>query len=468
MSILKIENLSLSYLCDGQLQPAVRDVSLTVNSGEIVALVGESGCGKTSLCRAILALHRDHAILSPPSKISLCGHDITSMTESQLTAVRGRDAAMVFQDPMTSLNPVVSIGGQIVETIRLHEKRSRKDWQRAVALLGELGIPQPEIRAKQYPHQFSGGMRQRAAIAVALACNPQLLIADEPTTALDPDTKAQIVDILCREVKEKGRGMLFVTHDLELAEKIADRIVVMKDGRIVDDAAFHKHVEKHYHGRIAEPEAERRTPQCDGQPLVSIKNLSKWVLDDLSMNIYKGEIVGLVGPSGCGKSTLARCMVGIHKPEAGSVEYREGCKVQMIFQDSAAALNPRMTLGESIAEPLIIAGRKAGAEKDREKDVEKKVYEMMEAVGLNPDLAKRYPQEVSGGQRQRAAIARALITDPDFIIADEPVSSLDISIQSQIIHLLKKLQEERKLTMLLISHDLHMVEHVSDRIVELY
>lgn len=460
MSILKIKNLSLSYLCDGQLQPAVRDVSLTVNSGEIVALVGESGCGKTSLCRAILALHRDHAILSPPSKISLCGHDITSMTESQLAAVRGRDAAMVFQDPMTSLNPVVSIGGQIVETIRLHEKKSRRDWQRAAALLGELGIPQPEIRAKQYPHQFSGGMRQRAAIAVALACNPQLLIADEPTTALDPDTKEQIVDILCREVKEKGRGMLFVTHDLELAEKIADRIVVMKDGCIVDDAAFHKHVEKHYHGRIAEPEAERRTPQCDGQPMVSIKNLSKWVLDDLSMNIYKGEIVGLVGPSGCGKSTLARCMVGIYKPEAGSVEYREGCKVQMIFQDSAAALNPRMTLGESIAEPLIIAGRKAG--------VEKKVYEMMEAVGLNPDLAKRYPQEVSGGQRQRASIARALITDPDFIIADEPVSSLDISIQSQIIHLLKKLQEERKLTMLLISHDLHMVEHVSDRIVELY
>lgn len=468
MNILKIENLSLSYLCDGNLQPAVRDVSLTANSGEIVALVGESGCGKTSLCRAILALHRDHAVLSPPSKISLCGHDITSMSESQLTAVRGRDAAMVFQDPLTSLNPVVSIGGQIVETIRLHEKRSRKDWQHAVALLGELGIPQPEIRAKQYPHQFSGGMRQRAAIAVALACNPRLLIADEPTTALDPDTKEQIVDILCREVKEKNRAMLFVTHDLELAEKIADRIVVMKDGRIVDDAAFHKNVEKHYHGRIAEPEAERRTPQCDGQPLVSIKNLSKWVLDDLSMNIYKGEIVGLVGPSGCGKSTLARCMVGIYKPEAGSVEYREGCKVQMIFQDSAAALNPRMTLGESIAEPLIIAGCRAGKEKERAKNIEKKVYEMMEAVGLASELAKRYPQEVSGGQRQRAAIARALITAPDFIIADEPVSSLDISIQSQIIHLLKKLQEERKLTMLLISHDLPMVEHVSDRIIELY
>lgn len=468
MNILKIENLSLSYLCDGELQPAVRDVSLTVNSGEIVALVGESGCGKTSLCRAILALHRDHAVLSPPSKISLCGHDITSMTESQLSAVRGRDAAMVFQDPLTSLNPVFSIGGQIVETIRLHDKRSRRDWQRAVALLSELGIPQPEIRAKQYPHQFSGGMRQRAAIAVALACNPRLLIADEPTTALDPDTKEQIVDILCREVREKDRAMLFVTHDLELAEKIADRIIVMKDGCIVDSGDFHRHVEKHYHGRIAEPEAERRTPQCDGQPLVSIKNLSKWVLDDLSVNIYKGEIVGLVGPSGCGKSTLARCMVGIYKPEKGSVEYREGCKVQMIFQDSAAALNPRMTLGESIAEPLIIARRKAGAEQNGEKNTEKKVYEMMEAVGLDIDLAKRYPQEVSGGQRQRAAIARALITDPDFIIADEPVSSLDISIQSQIIHLLKRLQEERKLTMLLISHDLPMVEHVSDRIIELY
>ena len=356
-----------------------------------------------------------------------------------------------------------------------------------------------------------------------MACNPKLLIADEPTTALDIRTQDEIMGLL-KSVQAGNSGpaaggMLFVTHDLGLAEHIADRIYIMREGLVVESgrteeifshpkhdytrqlleyAAYGKGT-SHYHGHIND-EKPHRSHLCDGHPLVSVRSLSKSfelskkqiqpVLQDFSMNIFKGEILGIVGDSGCGKSTLARCIAGIYEPDSGSVSVQEGTKLQMIFQDSMSALNPRMTLAEIIAEPLVLSerskNRKLHVPVDSEgadasesffdkicdrwkhrKKILQKVYDVMKQVELDPELAGRHPYDVSGGQRQRAAIARALITEPGLLIADEPISSLDVSIQAQIIHLLKKLHDEKQLTMLLISHDIPMVEHISDRIIKI-
>ena len=417
-----------------------------------------------------------------------------------------------------------------------------------VSLLAKLGFDEPARRARQYPHEFSGGMLQRAAIALAMIAKPRLLIADEPTTALDIETQQEIMALLRASCARQDCSMLFVTHDLGLAEQIADRIVVMKDGRIVEEGQSeqifrdpqHAYTKKllgyaaygkgnsHYHGRIHAAEQEQITQKetkqtakkADGM-LLSIRGLSKsfsidkhtrkQVLHDVSLAIHRGEIVGLIGPSGVGKSTLARCIMGICAPDSGEMIMREGVRIQMIFQDSAAAFNPHMTIAEIIAEPLVLQARRqrrtvvrrcfakvaagcdaadkhaaekhaAGAGHTDSADVQRctravgkmsravlreKVLAVMRQAEIEPELADRYPYDVSGGQRQRAAIARALITEPDLIICDEPISSLDVSLQADIIHLLKKLQEERGLSLLLISHDLPMVEHISDRIVKL-
>lgn len=486
--LLQIENLKLSFHGPDGRVPAVRGVNLTVDKGETLALVGESGCGKTALCRCILMLHSQHAAIEA-GKIALSGMDVTRLSEKELTSVRGREAAMIFQDPMSSLNPTFSIGSQIMEPMRVHQKISKAEArEKALHLLELVGIDQPGARFRQYPHHFSGGMRQRVAIAIALACDPKLIIADEPTTSLDTSTQSHIMDLLGRLCKGDDKGMIFVTHDLGLAENVADRIAVMQDGLIVEsgrteeifDNPRHPYTQKllgfvrygkgssHFHGHIKEPEAAAE----HGEPMLKIEGLTKsfalgrkknhTVLKDFDLTVYRGEIVGIVGDSGCGKSTLARCIMDIHKPSAGRIVLPAGCKKQMIFQDSASAFNPRMTLLQIIAEPLVIKNRSLDKAVLKEK-----VYDLMDQVGLARELADRHPYDVSGGQRQRAAIARALITDPDFIIADEPISSLDVSIQSQIIHLLKKLHDERNLTMILIAHDLPMVEHVSDRIVRI-
>ncbi len=487
--ILEIENFKLSFYGPQGRVPAVRGVNLYVNAGETVALVGESGCGKTALCRAILGLHSSHAKVEGGS-ISLMGIRVTEMTDRQLEAVRGRCASMVFQDPMTFLNPTFSVGSQIRDAILLHEKVSRKEAEvRAVELLKMVEITQAEERYRQYPHHLSGGMRQRVAIAIALACNPDMIIADEPTTALDIRTQNEIMELLKKLCREQGKAMLFVTHDLGLAEKMAERTAVMKDGLIIEQGKTAEIFENpkeeytkkllsyvaygkgtsHYHGKI-DGSAENE------EAAVTIDNLKKSfplgrgtfcrVLEDFNLTINKGEIVGLVGPSGSGKSTLARCIMGIYEPEAGCIKVAEGLKLQMIFQDSASAFNPRMKLWEIIAEPADIEARR---EKRRmgKKEMCIMAQKAAEVCGLEKDLLERYPYNVSGGQRQRAAIARALITNPDFLIADEPISSLDVPVQSQIVHLLKKLRDERNLTMLLISHDIPMVEHVSDRIVHI-
>lgn len=523
--VVKIENLRLSFHGFLGKVEAVKGVSLQVFPGETLALVGESGCGKTALCRSIMMLHADHAEIEE-GRIRLCGRDVCSLSEKELEAVRGRDAAMVFQDPMASLNPVFSIGRQIMEPILIHEKvSSQQAKDRALALLSAVGIGDAESRFHQYPHHFSGGMRQRVAIAIALACSPALLIADEPTTALDGENQAQVMTLLRGICKEENRAVLFVTHDLGLAETMADRIAVMKDGVIVESGRTeevfenpqHEYTKRllryarygksgsHFHGKAgAGREGAERDGAAQGNPdfsttfenlsipvasgtcenpeipavpaMVTVSGLSKLfsigkkqinkVLQDFSLTIEKGEIVGIVGPSGCGKSTLARCLAGIYKPDAGQIDFAEGCRRQMIFQDSASALNPRLTLAQSIAEPLVLQRKKERKPLSREEKA-RRVADVMEQVELSADLAERYPYDVSGGQRQRAAIARALITDPDFIIADEPISSLDVTIQAEIIHLLKAIHDERNLTMLLISHDLPMVEHVSDRIVEM-
>ena len=546
--ILEIENFRLSFQGPFGKATAVRGVDLAVSPGETLALVGESGCGKTALCRAILMLHSQHAEIES-GRILLCGRDVTLMTEKELEAVRGKDGAMIFQDPMSSLNPVFSIGNQIMEPILRHQKVSRGEAkQRALELLQQVGIPEPEIRFSQYPHHFSGGMRQRVAIAIALACSPKLLIADEPTTSLDVKPQEQILELLQNVCKDRERGVVFVTHDLGIAGKISDRTAVMKDGIIVEigktseifENPRHEYTKElmryarygkgdsHFHGRYtvpagkipekAETECEQKIRksgitngafrQSSGNAFdkaaeketailaVTVSNLTKTfplgkkkvqkVLDNFSLTVEKGEIVGIVGPSGCGKSTLARCLAGIYTPDGGTIEFADGIKRQMIFQDSASAFNPRMTLVQIIAEPLVIAnrkqgrkwGKKAGASAERslkqkmerkltEAEIREKALSVMAQAELPEELAERHPYDVSGGQRQRAAIARALITEPDFIIADEPISSLDVSTQAQIIHLLKKIRDERDLTMLLIAHDLPMAAHISDRIVEM-
>ena len=522
-AVLEIKDLHLSFHGPKGRVQAIRGVNLQVNPGEVVALAGESGSGKTALCRAVMRLHSQHASIDK-GQILLEGMDVTHLLEKKMESVRGRLCSMVFQDPMSSLNPVYSVGKQITEVILLHEKNTPKQAQkRAVELLRQMGIEEPEKRFFQYPHQFSGGQRQRIAIAIAMACNPKLLIADEPTTALDIRTQNEIMGLLksvqVGNSELAAGGMLFVTHDLGLAEQIADRIYIMREGLVVESgrteeifshpkhdytrqlleyAAYGKGT-SHYHGHIND-EKPHRSHQCDGHPLVSVRSLSKSfelskkqirpVLQDFSMNIFRGEILGIVGDSGCGKSTLARCIAGIYEPDSGSVSVQEGTKLQMIFQDSMTALNPRMTLAEIIAEPLVLSerskNRKLHAPIDSEgadasesffdkicdlrkhrKKILQKVYDVMKQVELDPELAGRHPYDVSGGQRQRAAIARALITEPDFLIADEPISSLDVSIQAQIIHLLKKLHDEKQLTMMLISHDLPMVEHISDRIIKI-
>lgn len=497
-NILQIENFRLSFQGPLGKVEAVKGVDLGVAPGEILALVGESGSGKTALCRGIMMLHARHACVDS-GRILLCGRDVTKMTEGELEKVRGKDAAMVFQDPMSSLNPVFSIGKQIMEPILVHEKVSRAEAkQRALGLLEMVGIPEAELRFRQYPHHFSGGMGQRVAIAIALACSPRLLIADEPTTALDPETQGQIMKLLQELCRGQGRAMVFVTHDLGLAENMADRVAVMKDGVIVETGRTEEifsnprcqytrrllHYARygkggsHFHGKVGEGQdfCEERITSPAAEVMAYASGLTKYfplgkkhlrrVLDNFDLTVEKGEIVGIVGPSGCGKSTLAKCLMGIYEPEAGSITFAEGCRKQMIFQDSTSAFNPRMTIEEIIAEPLILQNRRQRRPMDREV-MREKVFQVMAQAELPQELAKRHPYDVSGGQRQRAAIARALITDPDFIIADEPVSSLDVSIQAQIIHLLKELQEKRGLTMLLIAHDLPMVEHISDRIVEM-
>lgn len=555
--MLKINDLVVAFETENGELTAVKGVSMELAPGETLALVGESGCGKTVLCKSMLKILCERGNIKE-GEILLEGTDLVPLRETEMIPLRGSGIAMVFQDPMTSLDPTMPVGRQIAEVIELRErhraKASGKDYsgpagcsrcilgaglsvaeetspemddkaiaaaarKEAIELMRMVEIDQPELRYDQMPHHFSGGMRQRIAIAIALAGEPKLLLADEPTTALDQDTQVQILELL----KKIDIATIFITHDLSLVEDVADRVAIMQDGSIVETGPVEEIFENPQHPYTKKllgyldygkgrGHNHKHTETVKDDPLVEIidakkyfslgrKNIHK-VLDGFSMTIHKGEILGLVGPSGCGKSTLARCIMEMYPLTGGEIRFHntqqqeDACSLQpsfrnstnwkqMIFQDSAAAFNPRMTIGEIIAEPMKIADKTGGSSRPRSNgpfadttcqyckswkakmSMRDRVIDLMRQVELEPELIDRYPYEVSGGQRQRAAIARAISVDPQLIIADEPISSLDISTQAQIVHLFRKLQEERNLTILFIAHDLPMVNHISDRIIEM-
>ncbi len=488
---LEINNLIVSFENPGGRLTAVKGVSLKLSGGRTLALVGESGCGKTVLCKSML-----HVLCSrgriDQGEILLDGKDLTHAPEREMQRYRGSDIAMVFQDPMTSLDPAFSVGEQIAEVVRIHAGRSFGDAKkRAVELMRMVSIPDAEKRYSQRPYQFSGGMRQRIAIAMALAGEPKILLADEPTTALDEQTQQEILRLLKDVQKKTGVAILFITHDLSLVEDIADRVAVMRDGSLVEEGPVkdvfanpHHPYTKKLLGYLdyKKDRGHNHRNSAKEELLLSVKNLYKSfklgrrgknkVLENFSMDIYKGEIVGVVGRSGCGKSTLARCIMGIDKADRGTIETETDLNIQMIFQDSQAAFNDRMTVRRIIEEPLVIkSGRRknltAGSDVLNAGSRYRAVMEAMEKVELDESLADRKPYELSGGQRQRAAIARALIAEPDIIIADEPLTGLDVSAQAQIVHLFKKLADSQGLTILFIAHDLPMVNHISGRIIRM-
>tara|TARA_R110002073_G_scaffold128034_1_gene273681 strand:+ start:7086 stop:8732 length:1647 start_codon:yes stop_codon:yes gene_type:complete len=489
--VLKVENLSVSFVTRMGTNKAVDDISFTVETGKITAVIGESGSGKSVACYSLLGL-----IPQPPGRIDggralFHGQDLLQLKPAELRKIRGRDIAMVFQDPMTCLNPYMTIGKQLMEPLLYHKKVSHvQARKRALELLEEVGIRDPAATIDNYPHQFSGGMRQRVMIAMALINEPELLIADEPTTALDVTIQAQILKLLAALQAKRNIGVLFISHDLAVVADIADQIVVMQQGRIVETGnredifrnARHPYTQKLLR---AIPRGGKPVALPASQPLVTVRNLctsfqsGKTVVkavDDVSFEVLRGEVLGLVGESGSGKSTIGRSLLRLLPVSSGHIDFdgtdvtalkRRDLKnlrrrMQFIFQDPFASLNPRMTVYDTLAEPLLLHGIESRS------TVGAHVLRLMDDVGLARAFVRKYPHEFSGGQRQRIAIGRALATHPDFVVADEPVSALDVTIQAQILELMRELGREYGLTMLFISHDLSVVRQLADRIVVLH
>jgi peptide/nickel transport system ATP-binding protein len=525
--LLKVENLKIDFKTEDSVVQAVRGISFSIAPGQTVGLVGESGSGKSVTSLAIMRL-----IATPPGQITggqinFNGRDLLQISEKEMRGVRGCKISMIFQEPMTSLNPVFTIGDQIAETLILHKKMTRSEaMARTLELLEQVGIPDPAKRINSYPHEMSGGQRQRVMIAMAIACEPDLLIADEPTTALDVTIQKQILELIASLQKKYGMSVLFITHDLGVIGDIADHVVVMYKGQIVEQGSKEKIFRDPQHpytkGLIAcrpsldksplrlptitdfmtEDGRERSfdksrlfveksaRPVTEKNPvLLEIKNIKKhfaieknifgkvsaWVkaVDDVSLQVRRGRTLGLVGESGCGKTTLGRTLLRLIEPTSGQIFYngrditqfssremRElRRKVQIIFQDPYASLNPRMTIGSTLIEPMIIHNL-AKTKEERQQ----RAAALMKRVGLDPAMLNRYPHEFSGGQRQRICIARALAVEPEFIVCDESVSALDVSVQAQILNLLLDLQEDLGLTYIFISHDLAVVKYISDEV----
>ncbi|MGY5800650.1 ABC transporter ATP-binding protein [Rhizobium sp. LEGMi12c] len=521
--ILSVENLTTSFLVDGAWKPVVRNVSFSVAPGETVAIVGESGSGKSVTSLSIMRLLQSDSSRIE-GRIMLGGRDLLSLPEHEMRKVRGNDVSMIFQEPMTSLNPLFTIGDQISEALLCHKDMSAADAKaETIRLLEKVRIPSAASRFDEYPHRFSGGMRQRVMIAMALASKPKLLIADEPTTALDVTIQGQILDLIKMLQDEEGTSVLFITHDMGVVAEIADRTVVMYRGEQVETGAtadiFHRGQHPYtrallsavpvlgsmqaYERPLRFPIVNTKTGESDTpvevpdtvateKPVLQVKNLIKrfdihsglfgklrgrvHAVEDVSFDLFAGETLSLVGESGCGKSTTGRAIMRLIEPQSGSVivdgrnvlslgkrDMREMRKsVQMIFQDPFASLNPRMTVGQAIAEPYLEHGMGTAREA---RDV---VADMLHKVGLTPDMASRYPHEFSGGQRQRICIARALALQPKVIVADESVSALDVSIKAQVINLMLDLQQSLNLSFLFISHDMAVVERVSHRVAVMY
>ncbi|MFI1763978.1 dipeptide ABC transporter ATP-binding protein [Streptomyces sp. NPDC020800] len=534
MSLVDVTDLTVEF---GPLR-AVDGLSFRLEEGAALALVGESGSGKSTVAGALLGLHRGTGARVGGS-VRVAGTDVQEAPDEELRRLRGAKAAMVFQDPLSSLDPYYAIGDQIAEVYRLHTRASRRAARaRAVEVLERVGIPDARRRSRSRPHEFSGGMRQRALIAMALACAPDLLIADEPTTALDVTVQAQILDLLHTLREETGMGLLLVTHDVGVAAESADEVLVMRHGRAVEHGpvgtvlgAPAQAYTRELLGAVPRVDAPRVAvvvpsaavvvPSGDaarvaGVPLVDTSRSAParpgdaacaagaaagarapgeavleatglrrefgrgkrafTAVDGISLTVGRGETLGIVGESGSGKTTLGRMLVGLLRPTAGDIRYdgrpHTGVNpaVQMVFQDPVSSLNPRRSVGESVADPLrargtggapFVGGRERGRDEAR---IRARVIELLERVGLEAAHYDRYPHEFSGGQRQRVGIARALAADPRVIVCDEPVSALDVTTQAQVVALLGELQRELGLALVFIAHDLAVVRQVSDRV----
>jgi peptide/nickel transport system ATP-binding protein len=543
--LLEVKNLVTDFKTETDYIRAVDNISFTLNKGETIGIVGESGSGKSVTSLSVMQL-----IPNPPGKITggnIIFHtkdhraiDLTKISEREMRALRGNDIAMIFQEPMTSLNPVIKCGEQVMEAIMLHQKVSRRMARlRTLELFNDVQLPTPDLILDRYPHQLSGGQKQRVMIAMAMSCNPSILIADEPTTALDVTVQATILDLMLKLQREHNMGILFITHDLGVIAELADKVVVMYKGKIVEQGTVleifsnPKHpytksllacrppldkrlkrlpivsdfMKLNEQGEIIEIDKtvseaindviisskEREATHkelYDRDKILEIQNVKTWfparktffgkvldytkAVDDVTFDVYEGETLGLVGESGCGKTTLGRTILKLADAHEGKIFYRREeilslkeddfrsfrKHMQIIFQDPYSSLNPRITIGDALAEPMKFHGI-GNSNKDR-KD---RVHDLLQKVGLESKHFKRYPHEFSGGQRQRVCIARALAVNPQFIICDESVSALDVSVQAQVLNLLNELKKEYKFTYIFISHDLGVVKFMSDRMI---
>ncbi|HTE00221.1 MAG TPA: ABC transporter ATP-binding protein [Mucilaginibacter sp.] len=531
--MLQVNHLKVEFKTPNGLVQAVKDSSFTLKKGETIGIVGESGSGKSVTSLAIMRLHdAGNTVIS--GEILLNAVNILQIPEDEMRDIRGNTIAMIFQEPMTSLNPVLTCGFQVTEAIRLHlgvdKEEARK---RAIQLFNEVQLPRPDAIFDSYPHQISGGQKQRVMIAMALSCDPEILIADEPTTALDVTVQKTIIELLLRLKAERNMSLIFISHDLGVVSEIADRVIVMYKGEIVEEAPtktifshpkhpytkgllacrpspdYHlkklpivadfldasnnevsiENIREQYIYPASEIK-ERKKKLYAQQPILQINELCTWfpvgtglfakqkeiikAVNKVSFDVYPGETLGLVGESGCGKSTLGRSILRLIEPTSGDVNFENTDllklnkndmrsmrrDIQIIFQDPYSSLNPRLTVGDSLMEPLIVHQLYANNSKRK-----KHVLELLERVNLPPEYFNRYPHEFSGGQRQRIVIARALALKPKFIICDESVSALDVSVQAQVLNLIRELQQEFNLTYIFISHDLSVIKHISDRIM---
>ncbi len=515
--ILDVRDLRTHFPVRNGVVKAVDGVSFTLHRGQTVCIVGESGSGKSVTARSILQ------IVERPGRIEggqiLFNRDDGTTVDlaalhprsGAIRAVRGREIAMIFQEPMSSLSPVHTIGNQIMEVLQLHLKMPKAQARaRAVELLKAVEIPKPETAVDRYTFEFSGGMRQRAMIAMALACDPAVLIADEPTTALDVTTQAEILDLIARLQEKRGTAVIFITHDMGVVAEIADEVVVMYHGKVVErgpvETIFHAPQDPYTQMllgsvlKLEQPsairEARRPMPE-DAPPLLEIRNLKMYfpirpgffkrvvdhvkAVDDVTLDVKPRETLGIVGDSGSGKTTLGRCLLRVYDPTEGSLRYRRAdgsivdlatadpatlrrCRreMRMIFQDPFASLNPRMTVGQIVAEPLLVNGLATGSE------LRERVAALLRRVGLDPSWSERYPHAFSGGQRQRIGIARALALEPRLIVADEATSALDVSLRAQMLDLLLQLQDELGLSYVFVSHDISVIRYACDRVAVMY
>lgn len=533
MTILSINNLSISFKNDYGVSNALKPISFDIKRSKVYGIVGESGSGKSITSLAIMGLLSTNAIIKGSinyfdenNKI-----DLLKLREDELRMYRGKKFAMIFQEPMTSLNPVIKCGEQVIEAILNNENISEEEAKkRVIELFKEVQLPRPEKIYDAYPHEISGGQKQRVMIAMAISSNPELLIADEPTTALDVTVQRGIIDLLKKLMKERSMSMIFISHDLGLVAEIADEVMVMNKGELVEyntASEIFKHPKYNYtkgliackpnihrqlkrlitindftndsidvnqklnEYEISDEEIQFRRKELENkETIIEIKNLSKYynintglfsvskekvyAVNDVSFKIFKGETLGLVGESGCGKTTLGRSILRLIEPDAGQVIYQNDdilkynnkqlrsirSKIQIIFQDPYSSLNPKFSIGQTLIEPMRM--HKIGMNDKERRAI---VDDILLNVGLLPEHYHRYPHEFSGGQRQRICIARALVLQPEFIICDESVSALDVSVQAQVLNLLADLRDKYSLTYLFISHDLSVIKHISDRII---